>query len=147
MTTGKTIVLIIQNFVHQVMSLLFNILYRFVITFLPRSNCLLISWMQSTYTVILEPKKRKSVIASTISPSICHEVIGPDVMILIFLIFSLKLTFSLSSFTLIKRFFSSSSLSALRMVSSAFLRFLVILLAILTSAYNSSSPAFLMMYM
>ena len=101
--------------------------------------------MQSTYTVILEPKKRKSVIASTISPSICHEVIGPDVMILIFLIFSLKLTFSLSSFTLIKRFFSSSSLSDIRVVSSAYLRLLIFLLTILILTCNSSNLAFCLM--
>ena len=82
-TTGKTVALTIQTFVGKVMSLLFNTLSCFVITFLPRSNHRLISWLQSPSTVILEPKKRKSVIAP-FSPSICHEVIGPDVMILVF---------------------------------------------------------------
>ena len=66
------------------MSLLFNMLSRFITFFLPRSNCLLISWLQSPSAVILEPKKRKSVTVSTFSPSICHEVLGPDAMILVF---------------------------------------------------------------
>ena len=110
MTTGKTIALTIQTFVLRVMSLLFNTTSRFVISFLPRSNHLM-SWLQSPFTVILEPKKRKSVTTSTFSPSICHEVIGPDAMILVFLMFSLKLVVSLSSFILIKRVFSSSLLS------------------------------------
>ena len=66
------------------MSLLFNMLSRFVIAFLPGSKCLLISWLQSPYAVILEPKKRKSVAVSIVSPSICHEVMGPDAMILVF---------------------------------------------------------------
>ena len=73
-TTGKTIALTIRIFVSSVMSLLFNTLSRFIITFPPRSNRLLISWLQSPSTVILEPKKRKSVTASTFSPSICLEV-------------------------------------------------------------------------
>ena len=76
MTTGKTIALTIWTFVGKVMSMLFNTLSRFVIAFLPRSNHLLISWQQSSFTVVLEPKKRKSVTASTFSPSICHEVMG-----------------------------------------------------------------------
>ena len=85
MTTGKTIALSRQTFVGQVMSLLFNMLSRLVITFLPRSKHLLISWLQSPSTVILEPKKKKkSVTVSTVSPSICHEVMGPDAMILVF---------------------------------------------------------------
>ena len=75
MTTGKTIALARQNFVHKVMSLLFNMLSRFVIAFLPRSKQLLISWLQSPPAVILEPKKIKSVTVSIVSPSICHEVI------------------------------------------------------------------------
>ena len=73
MTTGKTIALTIQTFISKVMSLLFNTLSRFIIVFLPRSKCLLISWLQSLSTVILEPQKIKSVIVSTVSPSICHE--------------------------------------------------------------------------
>ena len=84
MTTGKTIALIIWTFVGKVMSLLFNILFRFVIAFLPRSKHLLISWLQSPSAVILEPKKRKSVTVSIVSPSICHEVMGPDAMIFVF---------------------------------------------------------------
>ena len=84
MITGKTIALTIQMFVVKVMSLLFNMLSRFVIAFLPRSKHLLISWQQSLSTVILEPKKIKPVTDSTVSPSICHEVMGPDPMILVF---------------------------------------------------------------
>jgi len=89
-TTGKTMALTIQTFVSRVMSLLFNTLSGFVIAFLPRSNRLLISWLQSPSAVILEPKKRKSVTTSTFPPSICHEVMGPDTMLLFFLIFSLR---------------------------------------------------------
>ena len=77
-TGGKTKALTIQTFVSRVMSLLFNILSRFVTAFLPRSNRLLISRLQSPSTVILEPEKRKSATTSTFSPSICHEVMGPD---------------------------------------------------------------------
>ena len=84
MTTGKTIALTRWTIVGKVMSLLFNILSRLVIAFLPRSKCLLISWLQSPSAVILESKKIKSATASTVSPSICHEVMGPDVMILVF---------------------------------------------------------------
>ena len=81
MTTGKTIALTRWSFVDQVMSLLFNMLSRFIITFLPRSKRLLISWLQSPSAVILEPRKIKS---ATVSPSICHEVMGLDAMILVF---------------------------------------------------------------
>ena len=84
MTTGKTIALTRQIFVGEVMSLLFNKLFRLVIAFLPRSKLLLISWLQSPSAVILEPPKIKFVIVSTVSPSICHEVMGPDAMILVF---------------------------------------------------------------
>ena len=84
MTSGKNIALIIQAFGGKVISLLFNMLSRFVITFLPRTKHLLISWLQSPSTGILEPKKRKSVTASTFSPSICHEAMGPDSIILVF---------------------------------------------------------------
>ena len=83
MNTGKTIALTRQTFVGKVMSLLFNMLSRLVITFLPRSKSLLISWLQSPSAVILEPGKLKSVTVSTVSPSICHEVMGPDAMILV----------------------------------------------------------------
>ena len=84
MTTGKNIALTRQTFVGRVMSLLFNMLSRLVIAFLPRSKHLLISWLQSPSAVILEPKKIKSATVSTVSPSICHEVMGPDAMILVF---------------------------------------------------------------
>ena len=83
-TTGKTIALTRQTFVGKVMSLLFNMLSRLVITFLPRSKRLLISWLQSPSAVILEPPKIKSDTVSTVSPSICHEVMGPDAMIFVF---------------------------------------------------------------
>ena len=84
MTTGKTIALTRQTFVGKVMSLLFNMLSRLVVTFLPRSKRLLISWLQSPSTVILEPKKIKSVTVSIVSPSIYHEVMGLDAMNLVF---------------------------------------------------------------
>ena len=95
-TTGKTIALIRWTFVGKVMSLLFNMLSRLVITFLPRSKRLLISWLQSPSAVILEPIKIKSDTVSTVSPvspSICHEVMGPDAMILVFWMLSFKPTF------------------------------------------------------
>ena len=142
MTTGKTIALNRLTFVGKVMSLLFNMLSRLVITFLPRRKRLLISWLQSPSAVILEPNKIKSV---TVSPSICHGVMRPDAMFIAFWMLSFKPTFSLSSFTFIKRLFSSS-LSAIRVVSSAYLRLLIFLTAILIPACASSSPAFLMMY-
>ena len=88
MTTGKIIALTIQTFVSKVMSLLFNMLSRFAIAFPPRRKRLLISWLQSPSAVILEPKKINSVIVSIVSifsPSICHEVMGLDAMILVFL--------------------------------------------------------------
>ena len=84
MTTGKTIALTRQTFVGKVMSLLFNMLSRLVIAFLPRSKHLLISWLQSPSAVILEPQKMKSDTVSIISPSICHQVMRPDAMILVF---------------------------------------------------------------
>ena len=84
MTTGKTIALTRRTFVGKVMSLLFDMLSRLVIVFLPRSKRLLISWLQSPSAVILEPKKIKSVTVFIVSPSICHEVMGPDTMILVF---------------------------------------------------------------
>ena len=115
------------------------------LTFLPRNKRLLISWLQSPSAVIMEPRKIKSATVSTVSRYICHEVIGPDTMILVFWMLRFKPTFSLSSFTFIKRLFSSSP-SAIRLVSSAYLRLLIFLLAILIPAYASSSPAFLMMY-
>ena len=145
MTTGKNIALTRQTFVHKVVSLIFNKLSRLVITFLPRSKCLLVSWLQSPSAVILEPKNIMSVTVSIVSPSICHEVMGSDAMILVFWKLSFKPTFSLSSFTFINRLFSSL-LSALRVVSSAYLRLLIFLWGILIPACVSSSPAFLIMH-
>ena len=84
MTIGKTIAFTRQTIVGKVMSLLLNMLSRLVITFLPRSKGLLTSWLQSPSAVILEPPKIKSATLSTVSPSICHEVMGPDAMILVF---------------------------------------------------------------
>ena len=81
MTTGKTIALTRWTFVGKVMSVLFNMLSRLFITFLPRSKCLLISWLQSPSAVILEPRKIKSDTVSTVSPSICHEVMGLDAIV------------------------------------------------------------------
>jgi len=188
-------------------SLIFNMLSMLVIAFLPRSKCILISWWQSSSAVILGPKKIKSITVSTVSPSICYEVMRPDAMIFVFecwkykwgslscvwlfaapwtptvhgilqattllwvsfpffrgssqshgqnpgvphcrqILYQLnhKPTFSLSSFTFIKRFFSSSSLSATRLVSSVYVMLLIFLPAILIPACASSRPAFHMMY-
>ena len=98
MTTGKTVALTRWTFVGKVISLLFNMLSWLFITFLPRSKHLLISWLQSPSAVILEPKKIKCLTVSTVTPSICHEVMGLDAMILVFWMLSFKPTFSLSSF-------------------------------------------------
>ena len=84
MTSGKTRALTRQTFVGKGMLLLFNMLSRLIITFLPRSKRLLISWLQSPSAVILEPPKIKSDTVSTVSPSVCHEVMGPDAMLLVF---------------------------------------------------------------
>ena len=125
MTTEKNHRLTRWTFVNKAMSLLFNMLSMIVITFLLRSKCLLISWLQWPSVVILEPKKIVSH-CSPFSLSICHEVMGPDAMIFIFGMLNFKPAFSVSSFTFIKKLFSSSSLSALRMVSSMYLRLLII---------------------
>ena len=119
LTTEKTIALTRWTSVCEIISLLFRLLSRLVITFLPRSKCVLFSWLQSLSVVILEPKKIKSV---TVFPFIWHEVMGPEAMILVIWMLSFRPTFSLSSFTFIKRLFSSSLLSAIRVVSSAYLR-------------------------
>ena len=130
MTSGKTIASTIWAFVSKVISLLFNMLSRFVIAFLPSSKHLLISWPQSLSRVILEFKKIKSVTLPLFPPSICHVVMAPDAMILVFWTLSFKPAFWLSSFTFIKRLFSSSLLSAIRVVSSAYLRLLILLLGV-----------------
>ena len=105
MTTGKTIALTRRTFVRKLMYLLLNMLSRLVLAFLPRSKHLVILWLQSPSAVILKPEKIKSVTVSIVSPSICHEVMGPDAMILVFLMLILKPAFSLSFFTFIKRSF------------------------------------------
>ena len=114
MTTGKNISLTRWSFVGTVMFLLFNTLSGSVIAFLPRSKHLLISWLQSPSIVILEPKRIKSVNVSIFPPFICHEMLGLDAMILVFWMLSVKLVFSLSSFTFIKMLFSSSLICTLR---------------------------------
>ena len=109
-------------------------------------KCLLISWLQSPSAVIWEPPPQNSDTVSTLFPSISHEVMGLDAMIFIFCMVSFKPTISLSSFTYIKRLFSSSSLSAFRVVSSAYLRLLIFLPTILILGCTSFSLVFLMMY-
>ena len=122
-------------------------LSRLVIAFLPRIKHLLISWLQSPSAVILEPPKMKSLTVSIVSPSICHQVMGPDAKILVFWMLSFKLAFSPSSFSPIKRLFQFlSAFYHSTIVSSAYLRLLIFLPAILIPAYNSSTPASLMMY-
>ena len=116
----KSMALTIQTFVSKVMSLILNALSRFVIAFLSKSKQLLISWLTSLSTVIVETKKIKSITTFTFSLSICHEMMRPNDINFFFLMLSFKPAFSLSSFTFIKRFFTSSSLSAIRMVSSAY---------------------------
>ena len=103
MTTGKTKALTRWTFVGKVMSLLFNMLSRLVITYLPRSKCLLISWLQSPSAVILEPRKIKSATVSTVSHLFAMQWMELDAMILVFWMLSFKTTFLLSSFTFIKR--------------------------------------------
>ena len=131
-TTVKATALTIRTFVGKVISPFFNTLSRFLTVVLPGSKHLLISWLRSLSAVVLEPPKIKSVTASTFSSSICYEVMGLDALVLVFWMLSFKPGFSLSSFTLIKRLFNSSSLSAIRVVSSAYLRLLIFLTTILT---------------
>ena len=128
------------------MSLLFNMLSRFVLAFLPRNKHHLISWPQSPSAVILETKKMKSVTVSIVTPSICHEMMELDAMILVFWMLSFKPAFSLSSFTLIKRVFCFSLLSVIRGVSFAYLKLLLFLPAILIPACASANLAFHMKY-
>ena len=127
MTTRKNIALTIWTFVGKVMSLLFNMLSRLVMAFLPRSKCLLISWMQSPSAVILEPKKIKSVIVSIVSPSICHEVMGQDAMILVFWMLNFKPAFSLSSLPSSRDSLVPLHFLPFRVMSSAYLRLLMLL--------------------
>ena len=132
-------------FVGKVLALLFNMLSRFVVAFLPRSKHLFISWLQLPFTVILEPKKIKSATVSIFPSSVCHKVVRLDAVILVFWMLSFKPAFSLFSFTFIKRLLSSSLVSAFRVVSPAYLRLLIFFLEILIPDYNSSSPASRMM--
>ena len=146
MTTGKTIALTRQTFVGKVTSLLFNMLAKLVIAFLPRSKCLLISWLQSPSPVILEPKNIKDCHCFHCFPFYLpwsDEARWHD---LSFWMLSFKPTFSLSSFTYIKRLFSSSSLFVSRVVSSAYLRLLIFLLETFIPAWTSSILAFSMVY-
>ena len=142
MTTGKTIALSRWTFVGQEMSLLFNMLSWLVIAFLPRSKCLLISWLQSPSAVILEPPR---IVCHCFH---CFPIYLPCdwTSCLVFWMLSFKPAFSLSSFTFIKKLFSSSSLFAISVVSSAYLRLLIFLPANLIPVCASSSSAFLMMY-
>ena len=148
MTTGKTIALIIRTFISKGVSLLFNILLRFVIAFLPRSKHFLISWLQSPSALILEPKKINFVTATSFHPSVCREVMGPDATVLVFFMLSFKPAFSLSSFTLIRRLFRSPLLSVITVPDkpSACLRLLILIPVVLTPACDSCSLAFHMMY-
>ena len=130
MTVGKTVALTRQTFIRKVMSLLFNTLSLFVIPFLWRSECLLIARLQSPSTVILEPKKI-NLLLFPLFPHLLPWSYGTDVMILVFWMLSFKPTFSLPSFIFIKRIFSSSLFSAIRVVSSVYLRLLIFLQAIL----------------
>ena len=127
MTTGKTIALTRLTFVDKVVSLLFNMLSRLVITFLPRSKRLLISWLQSPSAVILEPPKNNVWHCFHCFPIYFLWSDGTRSLIFVFWMLNFKPTFSLSSFTFIKRLFSFSSLSAIKMVSSVFLRWLIFL--------------------
>ena len=146
MITGETIALTRWMFISKVMFLLLNMLLRLLIAFLPRSKSLLISWLQSPSILIWSTPQIKSVTVSSVSPSFCYEVMGPDAMILVFGVLTFKPTFSLTSFTFIKRHFRFSSLLAIRVVSSAYLRLLIFLLTILIVACASSSLEFCMMY-
>ena len=137
MTTGKTIALTKRTFVGNVMSLLFNMLSRFA-----SFNFMAAITICSDFGA----PKNKICHCFQCFPFTCNEVIGLDAMILGFCMLSFKPTFSLSSFTFIKRLFSSSSFSAIRVVSSAYLRLLIFLLAILIPACASSSPTYHMMY-
>ena len=141
MTTGKTIALTIQTFVSKVLSLIFNTLSSFVIAFLPRSTCLK---FMAAVTVCSDFGAQGNKVCHCFHcfRIICHEMIS-DAMTFVFWKLSFKPTFSLSSFTFKKRLFSSSLLSAIRVVLFAYLRLLIVLPAIMIPTCASSSPAFL----
>ena len=145
MTTGKTKALTRRTFASKGMSLLFNMLSRLGKNVLPRSKHLFISWLQSPFAVILEPKKIKSLTVTIVSPFICHEVMRLDIIIFIFWKLGLSQLFTLF-FHFHQEALRSSSLSVIRVVSSVYLRLLIFLLAILIPACASSSLAFHMMY-
>ena len=146
MTTGKTIALTRRTFVGKVMSLLLNMLSRLVITFLPRSKRLLISWLQSPSVVILEPRKIKSDSVSTVSTSICHEVMGPDAMIFVFWMLNFKPTFSTLHFHFHQEAFEFLFTFCHKGDVICISEVIDISPAILIPTWASSSPAFLMMY-
>ena len=146
MTTGKIIALTRQTVVDKVMSLLFNMLSRLCHNFSSKEQASFNLLAAVTICSDFGAPQNKVSHCFHVSPSVSHEVMGPDAMILVFWMLSFKPTFSLSSFTFFKRLFSSSLLSAIRVVSSAYLRLLIFLWAILTPACASSSPAFQMMY-
>ena len=143
-TTRKTIVLTRWTFVGKVMSLLFNMLSRLVIAFLPRSKHL--NFMAAVTICTDFRAQENKVSVSIVYPTIHHEMMGLVAMIIVSWMLSFKSAFSLSCFTFIKRLFSSSSLSVIRVVSSAYLRLLIFLLEILIPACASSSLAFRMIY-
>ena len=142
MATGKNIALIICIFASKVISLFFKTLSRFVIAFLPRSKHLLTSWLQLLSAGILKSRKIKSVTASIFPPFICHEMMGPDAIILVFQTLSFKSALFTLLFHLIKRLFSSSLLSNIRMVSPAYLSLLIFLLAVLIPVYDNPAQHF-----
>ena len=146
MTTGKAIALNICTFVDKEMSLLFNMSSRFVMTFLPRRKCLLISWWQSLSALILETKKIKPVTIFIAFSFIHHEVMGPDAMILIFWMLSFEPAFTLSSFTLKKRLFNLFFTFCHKSGFTAYLRLLILTPETLIPACNSSMLASHMMY-
>ena len=142
MNTRKAVALTMHTFIGKLMSLLFNM---FVIAFLPRSKHLSISRLQSPPVVILEPRKKLPPFPF-FPPSIWHQVMELPATILVFWMWSFKPAFSLSFFIFIKSLFSSSSLCAIRVVSSAYLRLLIFLLVILISVWASSSPILYVMH-
>ena len=146
MTTGKTIALTLHTFVSKVMSLLFNMLSRLVIAFLPRSKEASFNFMAAvTICSDFGAQEKKVCHCFHCFPSICHKVMRLEAMMVIFQMLSFKPAFSLSSFTFINRFFSSSLLSTIRVISFAYLRLLVFIPAILIPTCASSSPEFHMM--
>ena len=146
MITGKTIALTRWTCVGEVMSLIFNMLSMFGHSFSSKDQASFNFLAAVTICSDFRAPQNKVCHCCTVSPSISHEVMGPDAMILTFWMLTFKPAFSLYTFTFIKRLFSSSSLSAIRVVSSAYLRLLIFLPAILISAYASSNLAFWLMY-